>query len=810
MGDTPHPSVLPLLQINRRSFLKYVGTGATALATGSLGSLLGCATTEDPATVVASGWTAADGTPLWRSPPYPVPLPGDPHPRSEDAARFAEYEVIDDLVLPDGFRYDVVARWGDRFGPAERPDQQITFGYNNDYTGLLPIAGSDGEYWLLVNHEYLSLRPWLAAQAEEGIELPELRLHFDPERPQFSYGVLSIEGFELEGNRVDLSQTELPEAARRAITWLSDEGLAMQGISVLRVRQRPDRRFEVVRDAADHRRIATQTFENIALDADGRAPFRFTGPAANLFDEPPRGTFCNCSGGTSPWATFLTCEENYHFQSAEEVTPDGQVVPSYRPRFSGNPVRVNGRVDDSIPEPQMISGLGNGASTPLDGRQYGWVCEVDPTTGAMDKHTALGRFRHENVALRVEPGKRLAAYMGDDRRGGHVWKFVSAGTVERVDDPANSRLLESGTLYAAHFKPDYSGEWVALEPETPLRRPEPGACPTEHMMMPARPDGGHVAVGDIDRDHADITVEDWQRSISDFAGKPFDACTLGDLIRSEDAQAGHDEALAVILLDAFAMANAVGGTPTARPEDLEVHPLDRSVYIAFTDATESGDGSPDARIFPDSARENTRQYGAIYRIVEDGPAADGGDPAATTFTWGKFLSSGEVADNGGGFANADNLVFDPQGNLWMVTDISMTSLNFPTTRESEDGSDPGGKQFPGVFGNNAMFMIPTTGPQAGVPHLFAIGPIGCEMCGPTFTDDGRTLILSIQHPGEETATRLAEHPSEVQEFIIHDRDNRPFVQRRTIPTGSNFPSGEYGKAPRPCIVCITRVDEADV
>jgi hypothetical protein len=41
------------------------------------------------------------------------------------------------------------------------------------------------------------------------------------------------------------------------------------------------------------------------------------------------------------------------------------------------------------------------------------------------KHTALGRYRHENIALRLKRRRRLIAYMGDDRRGGHTWKFVS-------------------------------------------------------------------------------------------------------------------------------------------------------------------------------------------------------------------------------------------------------------------------------------------------------------------------------------------------------------------------------------------------
>ena len=469
-------------------------------------------------------------------------------------------------------------------------------------------------------------------------------------------------------------------------------------------------------------------------------------------------------------------------------------------------MRVNSVVDDSDRTPMSLNGMGYAATTPLDGRHYGWVCEVDPATGRMDKHTSLGRFRHENVALRVEKGKPLAAYMGDDRRGGHVWKFVSDGVVEDPEDPANSALLGEGTLYVARFEDDFTGRWIPLTPETPLRRPEPEHCPTHHVIVPARFVGGFVAIGDTDRDNPALEVDRWMKIISSYAEKPFEEATLGDLVRPEptgDEAEDHRRRQGVILMDAFAMGNACGGTPTARPEDLEVHPQDGSVYIAFTDATDSSDGSPDERIFPDSRRENSRQYGSIYRLVEDGEGT-GGDPAATTFTWGRFVSAGTVAESGGGFANADNLVFDPQGNLWMVTDITNTSLNFPTTLQGIDGTRAGGKQFPGVFGNNSMFMIPTQGPHAGIPHLFAIGPMECEFCGPTFTEDGKTLILAVQHPGEQFATRTAENPEQDETFLIYDREAEPFEQVRTVPVGSNFPSGELGKAPRPAVVCITR------
>ncbi len=337
--------------------------------------------------------------------------------------------------------------------------------------------------------------------------------------------------------------------------------------------------------------------------------------------------------------------------------------------------------------------------------------------------------------------------MGDDRRGGHVWKFVSDAVVKDPHDPANSRLLDKGTLYVARFEPGYGGRWIPLRPDTPLRRPEPEECFTQHVQVPSRFVGGPISVGDPERDNPDISVDDWIAIVESYVletqgkAKKFADCTLGDLVAGDHKQG-------VVLMDAFLMANACGGTPSARPEDLEVHPFDKTIYIAFTENAGSSDGSPDRRIFKDSDATSSRQYGALYRLLEGGVEGRSPTPPATTFKWGQFLGSGEVAEKGNGFGFADNLVFDPQGHLWMVTDITTTAQNTPTRREREDGTYPGGLNFPGIFGNNAMFVIPTHGDNAGQPFLFATGPMDCEFCGPTFSEDGLTLILSVQHPGE--------------------------------------------------------------
>ena len=81
------------------------------------------------------------------------------------------------------------------------------------------------------------------------------------------------------------------------------------------------------------------------------------------------------------------------------------------------------------------------------------------------------------------------------------------------------------------------------------------------------------------------------------------------------------------------------------------------------------------------------------------------------------------------------VLFDVHGNLWMCTDISGSRLN------------RGIHEFQG---NNALFFFATEGPEAGVAYQFASGPNDCELCGPSWTPDGKTLFLSVQHPGSNT------------------------------------------------------------
>ncbi|HET7295058.1 MAG TPA: alkaline phosphatase PhoX [Vicinamibacteria bacterium] len=525
--------------------------------------------------------------------------------------------TADEVVLPEGFRHEVVIRWGDPFTADGR-----TWGYNNDWVGLLPL-GSPEDALLGVNHEYISL-------AIEG-DAPLYR-----------------ESFQALRGRADT-----------IADWKRDVGL-----SVLRVRrdERTGAWGPVLGDRLNRR-------------VDAVTPFVVDGPAAAVLGERAEGTFNNCSGQATPWGTFLSCEENFQDHVPEAVDTKGR-----SPR---------------------------GGDFDLPGGHYGWVVEVDPHDPASTprKHTALGRCRHENVAIRAEPGRPVAAYMGDDRTGGHVWKFVSDELYRPGDRESCRRLLRSGALYAARFEDGGGGEWRRLDLATELH---PNPDPRD--LKPALP--------------------------------PF-ARTLGDVY----------EGLGAALADAYQAANCIGATPAGRPEDLEVHPGDGSVFIAFTAVS----GRP-------GLFENV--YGEIWRLEEEGR-----DASAKRFRWTRFAGGGPADASRAGrvFAQPDNMLFDPEGNLWVCTDMSSSRLN-----QRAD-------YLP--FANNGLFLIPTRGESAGRARQLASIPCEAESCGPALTPDGGTLFLSIQHPGERFGIRK---------------------QAGAEPRGSNWPEGGLRTPPRPSLIAIRR------
>ncbi len=746
--------------MQRRKFLQFVG--ATTFSLFELPRISGpkCAAAE-----VYRGFTT------FTSPPYPIPLPADGGTDLTDPEKFSKIVVVDDLIVPPEFEKQLLISWGDRVGPPESP---ITIGYNCDHLSIVPRRGVPGEYFLTINHEYVSIRPWMQSLTQvTGRPVPKLRVYPDAQTGKDKpIQQLRLDDmlFALDGRQSIGGYPDFAAAADELATAMFDE----LGVSIVHLRESGGK-LQVLRNSNLHRRITGISRFNVPA-----APV-FRGPGARFLPA-PRGTFSNCSGATTPWNTVLTCEENFQEHLPEAITPGGKLLDT-RPYQLGS---LHPDPESGIPA--LWYGLGTCLREPLDSRTFGWVCEVDPETGTLVKHTSLGRFRHENVALSYRTGEPLRGYMGDDRRGGHIWRFQSA---KKNGDP--SKLLEEGELCTAQFNHDYSGRWIPIALTTPVVRPNPESTSLGFLILPKRPEGGPVIVSNrpkVREARQGISVAEWVQSIEKYAGKPFHTIKLADLVEGSN----DEEKQLVLLMDAFLMANACGGTPSARPEDLEVHPQDGSVFIGFTDSRGSGEGAPDIRIFPESKEETSRQYGAIYRIVESSSPGQ--------FSWGKFLSSGEVADGGAGFAAVDNLAFDGAGNLWFVCDIFSEAHNQPPVDHGMEGTAK--LRSVGIFGNSSMFMVPTSGPYSGVPRLFATGPMESELTGINFHSDpllGELLLIAVQHPGETYGRGTGK--SEIRSFSLRTRQGRSFRQERTVPLGSNFPHLP-DKLPRPSVVIVTR------
>ncbi|WP_076335737.1 alkaline phosphatase PhoX [Paenibacillus sp. FSL H8-0548] len=373
------------------------------------------------------------------------------------------------------------------------------------------------------------------------------------------------------------------------------KNLYYQGMSVI----------EVYRDEAGTWKMDTASKH--ARRINGYTKFVLTGPAkggAALGGAATAvGTFANCSGGVTLWNTVLSCEENFAETAAASKLPE---------------------------------------------THYGWVIEIDPFDKTyLKKHTALGRFNHENTAMGLAPDGRVVVYMGDDKKDACVYKFVSKGKYDKLKGRANSSLLEEGTLYVANLK---SGKWVP------------------------------------------VTLEEVTKAIKEKPDLQKKFKTQGDVVT-------YCQEAALL----------VGGTPTDRPEDIEISPFDNTIFICHTNNDNHGN-----------------IHGHITRIFEVN-----NDLGSLEFDFEIFAAGGRQS----GFSSPDNLAFDSNGDLWVVTDISSSSQN---------------KGVHKPFMNNGLFVIPTSGPDKANALQFASAPVESELTGPYFTPDEQTLFLSVQHPGENT------------------------------------------------------------
>ncbi len=185
-----------------------------------------------------------------------------------------------------------------------------------------------------------------------------------------------------------------------------------------------------------------------------------------------------------------------------------------------------------------------------------------------------------------------------------------------------------------------------------------------------------------------------------------------------------------VVIKARMAADLLGATKMDRPEDIEVNPVNKKVYVVCTNNVDRAkDGKPSTDT-SNPRKEN--KHGHIIEMVEEG-----NDHASTSFKWELFLVCGDPNDPSTYFAGfdksqvapiscPDNIAFDLEGNLWIATDGQ------PKTLAIHDG----------------VYAVAVEGPERGKVKQFMSSVKGAEVCGPEFTPDNKTLFLAIQHPGE--------------------------------------------------------------
>ena len=706
--------------MRRRSVLSLLGLGGVSVLTAK--GLSGCS--------LPMGGQASAAVVPFQPVQVPLPVNSDGLTASQQQSTYRELALEDRLTVPEGFHADLLAAWGDRLGTSR-------FGFNNDHLGFVQQDATRAS--MTVNFEYISPVPWVQGfQEVVGRALP------------FAPLVAALQP--LDGV-IDCTALAADDPRRAQIRAVADEAMSDLGIGVMSL-QRDGQGNWGRANAEQDRRITGIT----GLD-DPSQRLRSSGPAQAVFTAAERqgyddglgaeiiGTFANCGGGTTPWGTVLSAEENFQSQVPEPVHADGSSAPPSERPF----VCRDGK----------LGGLGNVYG--LAGNKYGWMVEVNPSAPDQPvvKHTALGRFRHEAVAVRAEAGRPLHVYSGCDRRGGHLYRFVSADAVKEVRDPANSRLFENGQLQVARFNADGSGTWLAVTPETPVDPFLPSRFSDADLGCPVElPHSDRLQAG-AELFREDAAVEAYRQRFA----------TLADLYR------GEGEALqGAILVDAHLAASAIGATPTARPEDTKIDPITGDLLIAFTSGSPGSTGGADPAVFRGPDGQSSWPNGWVMRLSDAG---------ANGFTWRMAVTGGTPWAGGLGFANPDNVALDSKGNLWIVTDRSMKS----------SGGD--------VFGNNSCWFVPRAGSGDETAACFATGPMECEVTGVCLDQAEATLFLAVQHPGEVHGSR-SQGDEEFQAHELVDREGGAFQQLRQVPLGSNWPAQAPGRPPRPGVVAIRR------
>jgi len=330
--------------------------------------------------------------------------------------------------VADGYRADVLLRWGDPLFPDSPPFDPLQqsaaaqlrqFGYNNDYVAFIPLDADGNRGLLCVNHEYTN----------EEIMFPGIA-------------------------RQDLIC--FPDMTAELV----DIEMAAHGVTIVEI-ARQDGQWRPVLDSTYNRRISPANTE-MRVDGPASGHERMK-TSADPSGTRILGTLNNCAGGATPWGTYLTAEENFHGYFWSDLCATG-----------GKPPAGLGGAQAKSYERYGVPGLWqawgkfidrfNVDKEPNEPNRFGWIVEIDPfdPNSVPVKHTALGRFRHEGAECLVNKDGRIVVYCGDDARFDYVYRFVSEGKFDASGHKANMSLLSAGTLSVAKFDDDGRVEWLPL------------------------------------------------------------------------------------------------------------------------------------------------------------------------------------------------------------------------------------------------------------------------------------------------------------------------------------------------------------
>ena len=329
------------------------------------------------------------------------------------------------------YRYRVLIPWGD---PLEPSGPEYSY----------PPSAADQARQIGIGHDGM----WFFPMEEEGKK----------GRKSNKRGLLAI-NHEFGRNTTVLGIDPMTGMPKATPTSLEDVRTSQHahGVSVVEIEESGKGRWKTV-ESDRARRVHVNT------------PVRFSGPVADsdllktLNGNVPLGTVNNCANGYTPWGTYLTCEENFNgYFGATNLNSTWMATPEQeRYGFTDNGFGYGWHLFDrrfDLSDPEYAN----------EENRFGWIVEIDPMdpTQTPVKRTALGRFKHEGIALVEGKGKRVVGYMGDDQRFDYIYKFVSSDNWKKLRK-AGVSPLDVGKLYVARFDDDGTGEWMELTIDNPI------------------------------------------------------------------------------------------------------------------------------------------------------------------------------------------------------------------------------------------------------------------------------------------------------------------------------------------------------